>query len=118
MEAAVYMKHLFNSLVVNGFVIVEAERVDGIMSMAERVGLCVCGGALIERDGRWHKVLYHEQRIPAWYKHVEELLHDRSTIVSQADMYAVLDVARTMGMCVHGGALIERGAAMVKVLYC
>jgi hypothetical protein len=72
------MKNSVFSLAKNGFVMVNAEQAEQVRAMAERVGVCACGGALVERvGGGFDMVLYTEQPAPAWVALVEALDRDK-----------------------------------------
>ena len=112
------MKNLVISLVSNGFVVVGAEQVEQVRSMAERVGVCACGGALVERtDGGFDKVLYTQQNVPSWVALVEELEHNKWVEVQQEERAEFVRVCEALGVVVHGGAIVERGGKLMQGFY-
>jgi hypothetical protein len=105
-------------LVKNGFVVVNEEQVEQVLAMAHRVGVCVCGGALIERvGGGFDKVLYTEQPTPAWVALVEALGRDKWAEVAKGEHDEFLRVCVALGVMVHGGAIVERGGRLMQGYY-
>jgi hypothetical protein len=112
------MKNSVISLAKNGFVVVNAEQVEKVIAAAERIGVCVCGGALIERGGGgFDQVLYTEQTAPWWVALVEALDRDKWTEVAKEEREDFLRVCEGLGMVVHGGAIVERGGKMLQGFY-
>ena len=54
------MKNSVISLAKNSFVVVNAEQVEQVLAMANRVGVMVHGGALVERSGKMLQGFYIE----------------------------------------------------------
>lgn len=105
-------------LVKNGYIVVNANDVAQVLTMAERVGICACGGALIERvGGGFDKVLYTEQPSPAWVALVEALDRDKWVEVAQKERDEFVRVCEALGMVVHGGAIVERGGRLMQGYY-
>lgn len=112
------MKNSVISLVKNGFVVVDVEQVEQVLAMAERVGVCACGGALIERvGGGFDKVLYTEQPVPAWVALVEALDRDKWAEVTKEEREDFLRVCEGLGVMVHGGAIVERSGKLLQGFY-
>lgn len=102
----------------NGFVVVNASQVEQVIAAAERVGVCACGGALVERvGGGFDKVLYTEQPTPAWVALVEALDRDKWVEVAQEEREEFTSVCEALGVMVHGGAIVERGGRLMQGLY-
>lgn len=112
------MKNSVISLVRNGFVMVNEEQAEQVCAMAERVGVCACGGALVERvGGGFDKVLYTEQLAPAWVALVEALERDKWVEVAQESREEFMRVCEALGVVVHGGAIVERNGEMLQGYY-
>lgn len=112
------MKNSVISLVKNGFVVVNEEQAEQVRTMAERVGVCACGGALLKRAvGGFDKVLYIESPVPAWVALVEALESDKWVEVAQEERENFVRVCEALGVVVHGGAIVERGGRLVQGLY-
>lgn len=112
------MKNSVISLAKNGFVVVNAMHVEQVIAMAESVGVCACGGALVERvGGGFDKVLYTEQPAPAWVALVEALDRDKWTEVAKDACDGFVRVCGALGVVVHGGAIVERGGRLMQGLY-
>ena len=110
------MKSLIE-LVKNGSIVVNAEHVVQVLAMAKRVGVCACGGALVERaDGGFDKVLYTQQNVPSWVALVEEL-HNKWVEVQQEERAEFVRVCEALGVVVHGGAIVERGGKLMQGYY-
>jgi hypothetical protein len=102
----------------NGFVVVDAEQVEQVRVMAHRVGVCACGGALVERGGGgFDKVLYTEQPVPEWVALVEALERDKWAEIAQVERDDFMRVCEGLGMVVHGGAIVERGGRLMQGYY-
>lgn len=105
-------------LVKNGYVVVNANDVAQVLAMAERVGICACGGALIERvGGGFDKVLYTEQPAPAWVTLVEALYRDKWTELAKEACNEFMRVCEALGICAHGGAIVDRGGRLLQGYY-
>lgn len=105
-------------LVKNGFVVVNAEQVAQVLAMAEHVGVCACGGALVERvGGGFDKVLYTEQPAAAWVALVEALDRDKWAEVTKEEREEFTRVCEALGVMVHGGAIVERGGRLMQGYY-
>jgi hypothetical protein len=112
------MKNSVISLVKNGFVVVNEEQAEQVRAMAERVGVCACGGALVARvGGGFDKVLYTEQPAPAWVALVEALERDKWAEVAKEEREDFMRVCEALGVMVHGGAIVERGGRLMQGLY-
>ena len=112
------MKNSVISLVGNGFVVIGADQVEQVRAMAERVGVCACGGALVDRaGGGFDKVLYTEHPAPSWVAFVEELERNKWVEVSQAERAEFVRVCDALGVVIHGGAIVERGGEMLHGYY-
>lgn len=112
------MKNLVISLVKNGFVMVNEEQAEQVRVMADRVGVCACGGALVERvGGGFDRVLYTEQPAPAWVVLVEALDRDKWAEVAQEERDEFMRVCEALGVVVHGGAIVERDGEMLHGVY-
>lgn len=102
----------------NGFVMVNEAQAEQVRAIAERVGVCACGGALVERvGGGFDKVLYTEQPEPAWVALVEALDRDKWTEVAKAACDDFMRVCEALGVVVHGGAILERGGRLMQGYY-
>lgn len=102
----------------NGNVVVGAEYAGAVVAMAQSAGIIALGGALIEReDGGCDKGLYTEQGAPAWVAMVEELTRSKWVEVAPEDVEEYARVCRVLGVCVHGGTIVERGGVMLQGLY-
>lgn len=112
------MKNSVISLAKNGFVVVNEEHAEHVRTMAERVGVCACGGALVARvGGGFDKVLYTEQHAPAWVALVEALERDKWVEIAQEERENFACVCEVLGICVHGGAIVERDEEMLQGYY-
>lgn len=112
------MKNSVISLVKNGFVVVNMKQAEHVRTMAERVGVCACGGALVARiGGGFDKVLYTEQPAPAWVALVEAIDRDKWVEVAQEEREDFMRVCEALGVMVHGGAIVERGGRLMQGLY-
>ena len=102
----------------NGNVVVDAEHAGAVCAMAQSDGIIACGGALIKRnDGGSDKVLYVEQPAPAWVSLVEELTRDKWVEVAPAMVEDFVRACRVLGVCVHGGAIVERDGVILQGFY-
>ena len=102
----------------NGNVVVGVEYAGAVAAMAQSAGIIACGGALMEReDGRCDKVLYTEQDAPAWVAMVEELTQHKWVEVAPEFVEEFARVCRALGVCVHGGAIVERDGVMLRGFY-
>ena len=111
------MKSLIE-LVKNGSIVVNAEQVEQVRSMADRVGVCACGGALVERvGGGFDKVLYTQQNVPSWVALVEELEQNKWVEVKQEERAEFVRVCEALGLVAHGGAIVERGGKLMQGFY-
>lgn len=112
------MKNSVIPLAKNGFVVVDAEQVEKVLQMAERVGVCACGGALVARvGGGFDKVLYTEQPSPAWVALVEALDRDKWVEVAKEEREDFLRVCEALSVMVHSGAIVERGGKLMQGYY-
>lgn len=112
------MKNSVISLVKNGFVVVNEEQAEQVRTMAERVGVCACGGALVARGGGgFDKVLYTEQPAPAWVALVEALVRDKWVEIAQEERDNFVRVCEALGVEVHGGAIVARGGRLMQGYY-
>lgn len=112
------MKNSVISLAKNSFVVVNAEQVEQVLAMANRVGVMVHGGALVERrDGGYDKVLYTEQPAPWWVALVEALDLDQWAEVTKEERKDFFGVCEALGVMVHGGAIVERSGKMLQGFY-
>lgn len=102
----------------NGSVVVDAEHVGKVVAMAQSVGIIACGGALIERnDGGFDKLLYTEYDTPAWVAMVEELEQKKWAEVAHEYVEEFAKACHALGVCVHGGAIVERDGVMLQGFY-
>lgn len=112
------MRNSVISLVKNGFMLVNEEHAEQVRTMAERVGVCACGGALVARvGGGFDKVLYTEQHAPAWVALVEALERDKWVEIAQEERENFVRVCEALGVVVHGGAIVARGGRLMQGLY-
>lgn len=101
------------SLAKSSSVIVNVEQAEQVRAMAERVGVCACGGALVAN----YQVLYTEQPAPAWVAMLETLERAKCVEVAEEECAGFVSVCEALGVCVHGGAIVERGDEILRVLY-
>lgn len=102
----------------NGYIVVNEAQVEQVRAMAERVGVCACGGALVERvGGSFDKVLYTEQPAPWWAALVEALDRDKWVEVAQEEREEFTSVCEALSVMVHGGAIVERGGRLMQGYY-
>lgn len=112
------MKYSVIELAKNGNVVVDAINAQDVVDLAKRVGVCAHWGASILReDGTMGQVLYTDHPAPAWVALAEELMRNKWVEAAPAMVEEFTRVCRVLGVCVHGGATVERDGVVLQGFY-